>query len=461
MAAAIKSPVSSLPQQLLTQRERIPVNIFDLAADASIHAAEQVADFIRQKAQANQQAVLGLATGSTPTALYAHLIKLHREQDLSFANVVTFNLDEYFPIQPDALQSYHRFMGEQLFNHIDIPPENINIPDGSLPLEAIPDHCAQYEQLIEEAGGIDIQLLGIGRSGHIGFNEPGSARSSLTRLISLDNVTRTDAAADFFGKQNVPRRAITMGIDTILRSKRILLLAFGEGKSHVISQAVEGPVTTQLPSSYLQEHENISFILDSAAAEQLTRYTAPWLLGPIDWHCRLRQKAVIWLAHKTNKSILKLTDEDYNENHLQDILAEDGPAYKINLRVFRRLQQTITGWPGGKPDYLKQPGDRSQPFDDIFPKRVLIFSPHPDDDVISMGGTLLRLVEHGHEVHIAYQVSGSIAVFDEDALRFADYAADFNQIFGCDFHFASGRLARKSHHIQFVDCVFVVGKLSE
>ena len=416
----------------LASHERISTRVFDEPQELSRAVAQEIAGLIRERAAEGRMCVLGLATGSTPMSVYAELVRLHREEKLSLANVVSFNLDEYFPMNPAALQSYHRFMREHLFDHVDIEASNIHIPDGMIEKGEVGAFCRRYEQAIADAGGIDIQLLGIGRTGHIGFNEPGSERGSRTRLIALDRVTRKDAASDFFGEQNVPRRAITMGVGTILSARRVILLAFGEQKAAVIAQAVEEPVTESVAASFLQEHADAAVYLDPAAAAKLTRSKCPWVIDQVEWDDALIRKAVIWLARQLDKGILKLTDEDYNEHHLQDLLAEHGPAYEINLRVFRRLQRTITGWPGGKPAKEKQSGDIERPSDAIFPKRVLIFSPHPDDDVISMGGTLIRLVEQGHEVHVAYQTSGNIAVFDEDAIRFADFATEFNRSFGID-----------------------------
>ncbi len=427
-----------------TRHERIPVRVFDTARDASKAAAGEIAGLIRARQAAGERCVLGLATGSTPVSIYNELIRMHKEEDLSFANVVTFNLDEYYPMQPKELQSYRRFMDEHLFNHVDIPPENVNIPDGTIPPDTVEAFCADYERRIAEAGGIDLQILGIGRTGHIGFNEPGSPPDSPTRLIWLDRLTRIDAASDFFGEENVPRRAITMGVGTILSAKRIVLLAFGERKAPIIARAVEGPVTTTVAASFLQRHADAEVLLDKAAGENLTRFRSPWMLGGVRWDDRLIRKAVIWLARRVEKALLKLTDEDYNENHLQPLLAEHGPAYEINLRVFRELQRNVSGWPGGKPPSAKQPGDVPRPTDAIFPKRVLVFSPHPDDDVISMGGTLSRLVEQGHEVHVAYQTSGNIAVFDADAIRFGEFAAAFNRSFGID----EGRTGELEDHIE-------------
>ncbi len=414
-------------------RERITTTVFDQPAEVSVHVAHEIARLIRARAAVAQRCVLGLATGSTPMTVYEELVRLHREEHLSFANVVTFNLDEYYPMEAAALQSYHRFMAEHLFDHVDISADAVHLPDGTIDRADVPRHCDAYEQAIADAGGIDLQLLGIGRTGHIGFNEPGSGRASRTRLITLDRVTRQDAASDFFGEPNVPRRAITMGVGTILDAKRIMLLALGEQKSVIVAAAVESPPTDNVTASFLQDHANAGVYLDRAAAEGLTRFRCPWVLGAVTWDDDLVRKAVIWLARRIGKPVLKLTDEHYNENFLQELLAEQGPAYGINLRVFRALQRTITGWPGGKPPERRHPGASVRVVDDdVFPKRVLVFSPHPDDDVISMGGTLIRLVEQGHEVHVAYQTSGNLAVFDDDAIRFADFVTDFNHMFAID-----------------------------
>ncbi len=414
----------------LTERfEKIPTEIYSDSKTASLSVAETIKTLIVEKQKQGKMAVLGLATGSTPTKVYEALVDMHKNGGLSFANVITFNLDEYFPMKSDSLQSYVRFMREYLFDHIDIKPEHINIPDGTVEVEQVHEYCRQYEEKIEACGGLDIQILGIGRTGHIGFNEPGSVANSPTRLITLDKITRTDAASDFFGEENVPRRAITMGVGTILKAEQVILMAWGEGKAQVIRKAVEGKITDIVPATFLQAHENTRFILDEAAAAQLTRQKTPWLVGTCKWNDELRRKAVIWLCEKVNKSILKITDEDYNEHGMSDLITEQGPANKINIKIFNELQHTITGWPGGKPnaDDSHRP-ERKSPF----PKKVLIFSPHPDDDVISMGGTLIRLVDHGHEVHVAYQTSGNIAVFDDDVVRFVDFNSEFNQEFMLD-----------------------------
>ena len=411
-------------------RERIAVRIFKRASQASIAAAGEIAKLIRERATEGKDCVLGLATGSTPVRIYAELVRMHQEEGLSFANVVTFSLDEYFPMEPEQLQSYVRFVHEHLIDHVDIDPNRVHIPDGSIPKAEVGPYCLAYERCIEKAGGIDLQLLGVSRTGHIGCNEPGSERSSRTRMITLDRVTRLDAASEFFGAENVPRHAITMGVGTILEAKRIILLAFGEGKAPVIAKTVEEPAMPSIPASFLQDHANVQVYLDEAASNRLTRSHSPWLTGEIQWDEMTTRRAVISLANQVGKPILKLTEADYNEEGFQDLLASHGSAYDINLRVFRHLQSTITGWPGGKPEHAKQVGDRPGHRDDIFPKRIIVFSPHPDDDVISMGGTLIRLVDQGHEVHIAYQTSGNIAVFDEDALKYAEFVADFCEQFG-------------------------------
>ncbi|MFM2269617.1 MAG: glucosamine-6-phosphate deaminase [Bacteroidota bacterium] len=413
-----------------TIREKIQTNVFDSSKTASEMVAQSIANLIKSKQKANKICVLGLATGSSPTALYAELVRLHKEENLSFKNVVTFNLDEYYPMQGDALQSYVRFMHEHLFDHIDILAENIHIPDGTCAREKVADFCQQYEQKIKKLGGLDLQILGIGRTGHIGFNEPGSGIQSQTRLITLDHVTISDAASDFFGEEYVPRKAITMGVGTILAAKQIILMAWGEGKSLIIKRTVEGEISDYVPATYLQNHPNTQFFLDEAAAAELTRIKTPWLVGDCDWTDEfLVKKSVIWLSQKMQKPILKLTNADYSENGMSDLVTEFDNAYNINIRIFNQLRHTITGWPGGKPNSENANRPEQNP---TFPKRVVIFSPHPDDDVISMGGTFIRLADQSHEVHVAYQTSGNIAVFDDDVIRFADFVNDFHADFGLD-----------------------------
>lgn len=418
---------NSIVRPELQKFENIPTNIFDSAKEASIHVAHEIATLIKNKSDKGEQTVLGLATGSTPTQIYDELVRLHKEEGLSFKNVVTFNLDEYFPMDPESMHSYVYFMHEYLFDHIDIDPKNINIPDGTLDRDDVYEFCQGYEQKIKDMGGLDIQILGIGRTGHVGFNEPGSGITSETRLIALDSLTMLDAASSFFGVENVPRRAITMGVGTILGAKKIYLMAWGEGKAGIIQKTVEGSVTPQIPATFLQEHKNTEIILDEASSAELTRIKTPWLVGPIDWTEEVLRKAVVWLSLNLGKPILKLTEEDYSEHGMNDVLTSIGTAYNVNIRIFNEIQHTITGWPGGKPnaDDTHRP-ERKSPF----PKRVLIFSPHPDDDIISMGGTFIRLADQGHEVHVAYQTSGNIAVFDDEAVRFADFVMDYHNTFG-------------------------------
>ncbi|GAA3924723.1 glucosamine-6-phosphate deaminase [Chitinophaga oryziterrae] len=415
--------------ELIDSFEQIAVDIHPTAKEGSRAVAQEIAALIKSRQATNQKVVLGLATGSTPKYLYAELIRLHKEEGLSFKNVVTFNLDEYYPIEPDALQSYNRFMREQLLNHIDIPEGNYFIPDGTVPKEKVKEYCADYERRVEEAGGIDIQILGIGTNGHIGFNEPGSSLSSHTRLVTLDNSTRMANAFEFANMSQVPRLAITMGLSTIFKAKRIVLLAWGTHKAKIVRRAVEGHSTDQVPASLLQQHPDCKFVIDEQAAEELTRFKEPWLTGDCEWTPKMRRKAVTSLALKLNKPILMLTDSDYNENGLNDLIVQYGSAYELNIEEFNGIRDTITGWPGGKPGaQLPSHPERSEPQH----KRVIIFSPHPDDDIISMGGTFIRLHEQGHDVHVAYQTSGNIAVTDEFLLRFIDFAVGFEGMFDID-----------------------------
>jgi glucosamine-6-phosphate deaminase len=355
--------------------------------------------------------------------VYAELIRLHQEDGLSFRDVITFNLDEYFPMKPDAAQSYVTFMYENLFSHVDIDKANVHIPDGTLDKDDVVAFCLNYERQIEELGGLDLQILGIGRTGHIGFNEPGSAPNSGTRLVTLDDLTRSDAARDFGGKANVPTKAITMGIGTIFKAREIILMAWSKKKAPIIKKAVEGEMSGEVPATYLQLSDHVEFVLDEAAASELTRFDTPWLVKDCSWEDNiLKKKAVIWLADTIGKPVLKLTEEDYNNHGMAQLAVEQGPVYNINIDIFNQIQHTITGWPGGKPD-----ADDSQRPERALPakKRSIIFSPHPDDDVISMGGTFIRLVDQGHDVHVAYQTSGNTAVWDDDVLRYMEFAIDF------------------------------------
>ena len=395
---------------------------FNSPQAGSIAVADEIASLIRKKQAKNEMCVLGLATGSSPITVYKRLIELHKSEGLSFKNVITFNLDEYFGLDTSDINSYHLFMHDNLFDHIDILPENIHIPSGELPLDQVREYCVDYEEKIIAAGGIDLQLLGIGRTGHVGFNEPGSNINSQTRLVSLDHLTRLDAAEAFQGLDNVPRKAISMGIKTILSARRIILLAWGTNKSEIIQRAIEGEVNPNVPSTYLQKHENTTVVLDHQAASDLIRVKTPWITGNCNWEDdTIRFRAVHWLCQKTKKSILKLTEEDYNLNGMSELLIVEGNYYDLNIKMFKRLQNTITGWPGGKP----HSEDQNRP-ERALPnkKRCIIFSPHPDDDVISMGGTFDRLVTQGHEVHVAYQTSGNIAVSDEEALKYIEVMID-------------------------------------
>jgi glucosamine-6-phosphate deaminase len=409
--------------------ERIPVKIYPTLREGSKFIAGEIAKLIREKQSRNEKCVLGLATGSSPKTLYAELVRLHKEEGLSFKNVITFNLDEYYPIDNDALQSYNRFMKVQLFDHIDIDPKNTHIPNGEISKEGVKKFCASYEKMIEDAGGIDLQILGIGNNGHIGFNEPGSSINSRTRLVTLDNSTRLANSYEFANISEVPRLAITMGIRTIMQAKRIILMAWGQSKAPVVQLSAEGHVTEQIPASLLQQHEDTLFVLDEMASSELTRFKSPWLTGECEWTPKMIRKAVVHMALKLGKPILSLTNNDYRDNGLGDLLVEKGDAYEINLQVYYMMRDSITGWPGGKPNAsLPNHPERSAPY----PKRCVIFSPHPDDDIISMGGTFQRLHDQGHEVHVAYQTSGNIAVTDEFVTRFMDFAVGFEEMFQID-----------------------------
>lgn len=404
--------------------ERIPAEICDSSEEGARIVASEIAALIRLRGKENRTVVLGLATGSTPVPVYRELIRMHREEGLSFKHVITFNLDEYYPLARNHRESYWRFMQDQLFAHIDIPAENIHLPEGEVSREEAFEHCRAYEEKIAQAGGIDLQLLGIGRTGHIGFNEPGSGEDSRTRLVTLDAMTRRDAARDFLGENNVPRYAITMGVGTILEAKRILLLAWGMGKATVVAKALEELPNERLPASYLQSHSNTTFILDKPAASALTRVTQPWRVGFVEWTPERVRRAVIGLSQKVNKPVLKLEDKDYNEHGLADLLTVKGSAYQLNINIFNVLQHTITGWPGGKPgaDDSHRP-ERALPAS----KRVLILAAEPQEDILCAGGTIHRLDDQGHEVTIAYATSGDLAVPDHEAVAALELARDLVQ----------------------------------
>ncbi len=396
-------------------RTKVPTLVFSNSNQAARHIALQIEEIIKQNLVQGKFTVLGLPTGSTPVGLYRELIRMHKMEGLDFSKVITFNLDEYYPLDSTHPQSYRRWMRETFFDHVNIPDNQINIPDGTLAFDQIEEFCINYEKKIRQAGGLDLQLLGIGRTGHMGFNEPGSTRHSRTRLATLDAVTRRDAAQAFFGEENVPLRALTMGIGTIMDARKVILMAYGEHKAPIVAKALEGPVSENVTASFLQEHQDATYILDQAASKSLSAIDRPWAVGPVSWNDTLIRKAVIELSLKTGKGLLKLSDDDFREHELYELLREHGPASVLGLKVFKQLMDTICNEPAGN---LK--------------KTILVFSPHPDDDVISMGGTLIRLVEQGHKVFVAYMTSGNIAVFDHDAWRFTDYAAAFNSLFKID-----------------------------
>lgn len=396
-------------------RTKVPTLVFSTSNQAARHIALQIEEIIKQNLIQGKFTVLGLPTGSTPVGLYRELIRMHKMEGLDFSKVITFNLDEYYPLDSTHPQSYRRWMRETFFDHVNIPDNQINIPDGTLAFEKIEEFCINYEKKIRQAGGLDLQLLGIGRTGHMGFNEPGSTRHSRTRLATLDAVTRRDAAQAFFGEENVPLRALTMGVGTIMDARKVILMAYGEHKAPIVAKALEGPVSENVTASFLQEHQDATYILDQAASKSLSAIDRPWAVGPVSWNDTLIRKAVIELSLKTGKGLLKLSDDDFREHELYELLREHGPASVLGLKVFKQLMDTICNEPAG-----------------MVKKNILVFSPHPDDDVISMGGTLIRLVEQGHKVFVAYMTSGNIAVFDHDAWRFTDYAAAFNSLFEID-----------------------------
>lgn len=409
-AAAAKNPALQVPAV------HPPCYVFATASSLSQHVAQLIASVIRERNALGQKAVLGLPTGSTPVAVYRELIRMHREEGLDFSNVVTFNISEYYGLSAEQPQSCHTWMEAHFFSQVNLRPENTHIPDSEIPQDQVAAHCREYEQQIEEAGGIDIVLLGVGRNGHIGFNEPFSVRKTRTRLCTLDPVTRRSAASDFFGEDHVPTQAITMGVGTVLDARKILLVALGEHKADIISEVVQGPVTDRVPASFLQEHNDTMVLLDDSAAKELTGYATPWLTGNIDWTEESIKKAVLWLCEQTQKALLMLDDDDFRNHNLHQLLRHHGPAQSLAHQVFHWMMNTIEHHPAGKDSR----------------KKTICFSPHPDDDVISMGGTLIRLVEDGHEAHIAYMTSGNIAVFDHDAARIADMVTEYNKMFGID-----------------------------
>jgi len=410
--------------------ERIPVVIENAYDAIALRVAKGIAEIVRERRRAGRHAVLGLATGSTPVGIYRELVRLHREEGLDFSHVVTFNLDEYYPMPPDSLHSYHRFMRENLFEQINIPPGNVHIPRGDLSRGEVDAHCREYERAIAEAGGIDFQILGIGQTGHIGFNEPGSSAISRTRLVTLDTMTRRVAASDFFGIENVPLEAITMGVGTILEAREIALIATGEHKADIVRRAVEGEIDRAVAATHLQEHAHATVYLDAPAAAELTRCKTPWLLGDIEWTSSREIEAVVWLSQVTRKSVLKLDDVDYREHRLGGLMARYSSSGELNGIVFNALSAKVRG---------RSRLPRS--------KRILVFSPHPDDDVISAGGTLRKLQQNQNEVTIAYQTSGNIAVFDHEVRRYLDFLRRAAE----DLHAGTGELEAQIRKIE--DCL--------
>ncbi len=420
-------PKTAVELSELTRYEKLPTAIFPKMEDGAHSIADAIAKVIRQKHQAGQHCVLGLGVGSSLTPVFDELVRMHREEGLGFSNVVVFNAYEYFPLQPDAKNSTLNQLKERLINHVDINPQNVFSPEGTMPQERVHEACRLYEQRMEDFGGIDIMLLGIGRIGNIAANEPGSGLSSSSRIILIDSLTREEMSMSQATSETVPPCSVTMGISTILKARQIYLAAWGEEKAEIIQKAVEGQISDSLPASFLQTHNDAHVVIDLAAAGRLTRIVHPWLVTSCRWTDKLTRAALVWLCEITGKPILKLTNKDYNENGLSELLTLYGSAYNANIKIFNDLQHTITGWPGGKPnaDDTYRP-ERAKPY----PKRVIVFSPHPDDDVISMGGTIRRLVEQGHEVHLAYETSGNIAVGDEEVMRFMHFINGFNQLFG-------------------------------
>ena len=419
-------PENAFERSVLTRLEKIPTDIYESVEEGAEQIALDVAQLIRDKQKAGRFCVLALAGGNSPRQVYSALVRMHKEEGLSFRNVIVFNLYEYYPLNPDAINSNLNALNEMLLNHVDIDKQNVYSPDGTIPKDNIFEYCRLYEQRIANLGGLDVAIIGIGRVGNIGFNEPGSRLNSTTRLILLDNDSRNEASKTFGSIESTPISSITMGVSTILNATKIYLIAWGEEKAHMVKECVEGATTDTIPASYLQTHNNARIVTDLSAAANLTRIQRPWLVTSCEWNDKLIRSAIVWLCQLTKKPILKLTNKDYNENGLSELLALYGSAYNVNIKIFNDLQHTITGWPGGKPnaDDTYRP-ERAKPY----PKRIMVFSPHPDDDVISMGGTIRRLVEQKHDVHVAYETSGNIAVGDEEVIRFLHFINGFNQLF--------------------------------
>ncbi len=420
-------PATAIERSEITRFEKVPTDIFPTIEEGAVDIVNQLEADIKKREQEGRKFVMGVGSGSSLTPIFQELIRRHEAGRLSFRNVVVFNAYEYFPLNAENVNRSINQLKERFLNHVDIEAENIFTPDGTLAQDDVQEHCRQYEQHIKEQGGLDVILLGIGRMGNIATNEPGSSLTSASRLILIDETAREEMKMSFGSQETVPPCSITMGVSTILSARRIFLTAWGEEKADIIKKTVEGKVSDTVPASFLQTHNDAHVVIDLSAAAKLTRIQHPWLVASCKWTDKLVRSALVWLCQVTGKPILKLTNKDYNENGLSELLALYGSAYNANIKIFNDLQHTITGWPGGKPDAddTYRP-ERAKPF----PKRVIVFSPHPDDDVISMGGTLRRLVQQGHDVHVAYETSGNIAVGDEEVVRFMHFINGFNQLFG-------------------------------
>ena len=417
-------PENTIERSVLTRFEKIPTNIYETVDEGVSCIADEIIRKVQERQRDGKFCTIATGTGASLRPLFAELVRRHKEEGVSFRNVVVFNLYEYYPLTEPNNSSFNQ-LNELFLKQVDIDPQNVFTLNGTIPQEGVIDHCHLYEQRIKTYGGIDIAVMGIGREGNIGMNEPGSAATSQTRLILIDATSRSEAAHNL-GVDNLPPCSITMGIGSIMEARKVFLLAWGEEKADIIKKAVEDKISDSLPASYLQMHQNATVCVDLPTAAHLTRIQRPWLVTSCEWNDKLIRSAIVWLCLLTKKPILKLTNKDYNENGLSELLALYGSAYNVNIKIFNDLQHTITGWPGGKPnaDDTYRP-ERAKPF----PKRVVVFSPHPDDDVISMGGTLRRLVQQGHEVHVAYETSGNIAVGDEEVVRFMHFINGFNQLF--------------------------------
>ena len=419
-------PATAIERSEITRFEKVPTDIFPTIEEGAIDIANHLEADIKKREQEGRKYVMGVGSGSSLTPIFHELIKRHQAGKLSFKNVVVFNAYEYFPLSEENVNRGINQLKERFLNHIDIDVDNIFTPDGTIAQNDVQEHCRQYEQHIKELGGLDVILLGIGRMGNIATNEPGSSITSASRLILIDETSREEMKMSFGSQESVPPCSITMGVSTILSARKIFLTAWGEEKAEIIKKTVEGKVSDAIPASFLQTHNDAHVVIDLSAAAKLTRIQHPWLVASCKWTDKLVRSALVWLCQITGKPLLKLTNKDYNENGLSELLALYGSAYNANIKIFNDLQHTITGWPGGKPDAddTYRP-ERANPF----PKRVIVFSPHPDDDVISMGGTLRRLVQQGHDVHVAYETSGNIAVGDEEVVRFMHFINGFNQLF--------------------------------